>query len=140
MEFLLDSVYYLYNYYMVCTLLSYTYYMTLSCDITLWHSWYMTMMCDICHVILFHTSFLYSKSKWKKKKKKKKNINNDLAVLPSHDTTFLLRFLILRTFCSRGHRCSLFYYHLLLSTLWVLNFLTQFLLSLPLLFLLFFIP
>jgi len=37
-EFLLDSVYYLYNYYMVCVLLSHTHHMTPSCDVTLWHS------------------------------------------------------------------------------------------------------
>ena len=38
-EFLLDFLYYLYNYYMVCALSSYAYYMTdyvASCDVTLW--------------------------------------------------------------------------------------------------------
>jgi len=35
MEFLLDSVHYLYNYYMVCVLLSHTYHVTPSCDVTL---------------------------------------------------------------------------------------------------------
>jgi len=35
MEFLLDSVHYLYNYYMVCVLLSHTYHVTSSCDVTL---------------------------------------------------------------------------------------------------------
>ena len=40
MEFLLDILYYLYNYYMVCALISHTY-----------------------HVILSHITFLYSKSK-----------------------------------------------------------------------------
>ena len=47
-EFPLDSVHYLYNYYIVCALLSYTYHMTLfSCDVTwpvihyLWYvMWY----------------------------------------------------------------------------------------------------
>jgi len=34
----------------------------------------------------------------RKEKKKKKNINNDLAVLPSYDTTPLLSFLVLRNF------------------------------------------
>jgi len=33
-----------------------------------------------------------------KEKKKKRNINIDLAVLPSHDTTPLLSFLVLRNF------------------------------------------
>jgi len=33
MEFLLDFLYYLYNYYIVCALLFYTYHMT-SCDVT----------------------------------------------------------------------------------------------------------
>ena len=37
MEFLLDSIYYLYNYYMVCVPLSHTHHVTLSCDVTLWH-------------------------------------------------------------------------------------------------------
>jgi len=36
----------------------------------------------------------------RKEKKKKRNINNDLAVLPSHDTTPLSRFLILRIYIS----------------------------------------
>ena len=34
-EFLLDSIHYLYNYYMVCILLSHVHYVTLSYDITL---------------------------------------------------------------------------------------------------------
>jgi len=33
-----------------------------------------------------------------KEKEKKRNINNNLAVLPSHDTTPLLGFLVLRNF------------------------------------------
>ena len=35
MEFLLDSVYYLYSYYMVCALLSHTHHVTPSYDMTL---------------------------------------------------------------------------------------------------------
>ena len=62
-EFPLDYVHYLYNYYMVCALLSHTHHVTSSCDVTLVTSWHMTMMCDICHVTLSHTPFLYSKSK-----------------------------------------------------------------------------
>jgi len=39
MEFLLFSIYYLYNYYMVCVLLSYTHHVTFpSCDVTLSHT------------------------------------------------------------------------------------------------------
>jgi len=37
------------------------------------------------HVILSHTPPCSCKSK-EKEKEKKKNINNDLAILPSHDT------------------------------------------------------
>ena len=40
-------------------------------------------MCDICHVILSHTpSCIVSP---KEKENKKRNINNDLAILPSHN-------------------------------------------------------
>jgi len=48
-EFLLDFLYYLYNYYMVCALLSHAYHMT-SCDVTLW-------LCDTCDMTLSHTLF-----------------------------------------------------------------------------------
>jgi len=37
MEFLLNSLHYLYNYYMVCALFSHTYHVT-SCDVTLSHT------------------------------------------------------------------------------------------------------
>jgi len=81
MEFLLDFLHYLYNYYMVCALLSHTHHVTpcdtmwydavTSCHVTMsiWHLWYDT----------FPHSFLCSKSKIKEKK------YIDLAVLPSHD-------------------------------------------------------
>jgi len=91
-EFLLDFLHYLYNYYMVCALFSYAYHVThhvTSCDI---------MWCDAvtsCHVTmtmwhLWRDTFphfpLCSKSKIKEKeKKKKRNIDNNLAVLLSHD-------------------------------------------------------
>jgi len=58
MEFLLVSVYYLYNYYMVCALLSHSH----SCDSIMWH-----LLCDT-----FPHSSLYSKSKRKRKEKKYK--------------------------------------------------------------------
>jgi len=66
MEFLLFSIYYLYNYYMVCALLSHTHHVT----VTMQHLW--------CDTFLY--SFLCSKEK-----EKKRNINNNLAILPSHD-------------------------------------------------------
>ena len=63
MEFLFDSVHYLYNYYMVCALLSHTHHVTSF----MWHdtvtSWYVTVMCDICYITLSHTSSLCSKFK-----------------------------------------------------------------------------
>jgi len=40
------------------------------------------------HVILSHTPPCSCKSK-EKEKEKKRNINNDLAILPSHDIFFL---------------------------------------------------
>ena len=90
MEFLLDFVYYLYNYYMVCTLLSHSHYVILSCDIT-WLvilscdiTWLVIVTCDTCDVTLSHTSSLYGKSRKEKKRKEKKR-NNNLAILPSHD-------------------------------------------------------
>ena len=67
MEFLLDFVYYLYNYYMVCTLLSHSHYVILSCDIT----WLVIVTCDTCDVTLSHTSSLYGKSRKEKKRKEK---------------------------------------------------------------------
>jgi len=75
MEFLLDFLHYLYNYYMVCALLSHTYHVTHHMTVTMWHLW-----CDT-----FPHSLLCSKSKEKKRKKKKRNINNNLAISPSHD-------------------------------------------------------
>ena len=57
--------------------------------VTMWHLWHNTFL----HFLLC------SKSKIKEKEKKINiNINNNLAVLPSHDTTFLLSFLVLRNF------------------------------------------
>jgi len=57
MEFLLDSIYYLYNYYIVCALLSHTHHVTPSYDVTLQHP---NMTCDVS---LSCTSFLCSKSR-----------------------------------------------------------------------------
>jgi len=83
-EFLLDFLYYLYNYYMVCALSFHTHHVTsyvTQCDVTMNHK--------NCDVILSHIPFYVERPK-KKKKKSKVNINNNLAVLPSHDTTPLL--------------------------------------------------
>jgi len=55
-----------------------------------------------------------------KKKKKKRNINNDLAILPSYNTTPLLSFLIPRNFptiCSIDQLCCPFCRHYFLSIL-----------------------
>jgi len=85
-EFPLDSLYYLYNYYMVCALLSHTYHVTyhvIPCDIMLWLPVMWLWLCNTCDT--FPHFLLCSKSKIKEKKKKR-NINNNLAVLPSHDT------------------------------------------------------
>jgi len=59
MEFPLFFVHYLYNYYIVCALLSHTYYVT-SCDY------------DTCDVILSHTPTCVVSPKEKKKKSKYK--------------------------------------------------------------------
>jgi len=91
-----------------------------SCDPSCDYDWVTLVTWHFLH------SFLCSKEK---EKKKKRNINNDLAILPSHDTTLFLSFLILRNFSTThkvGQPCCLFYYYLLLSILLVLNFLAQF--------------
>ena len=61
-----------------------------------------------------------------KEKEKKRNINNNLAILPSYDTTSLLSFLVPRNFStthSIGLPCCPFHFHLPLSILDLLNFL-----------------
>jgi len=63
-----------------------------------------------------------------KEKKKKRNINNDLADLPSHDTTPLLGFLVLRNFSTTrnmGLPCCPFRLHLPPSILELPIFLLQ---------------
>jgi len=72
MEFPLDFLHYLYNYYMVCALLSHAYHMT-----------HHVTSCDYDYVTLSHTLFCVVSPR--KRKKKKRNINNNLAILPSHD-------------------------------------------------------
>jgi len=61
MKFPLFFVYYLYNYYMVCALLSHTHYVT--CHVTLVTS----LSCDTCDVTLFHTPSYVVSSKEKVK-------------------------------------------------------------------------
>jgi len=60
----------------------------------------------------------YSVNK-RKRKEKKRNIYNNLVVLPSHDTTSLLSFLVLRIFTTynMGQPYYPFLAHLLLSSL-----------------------
>ena len=72
MEFPLDFLHYLYNYYMVCALLSHAYHVT-----------HHVMLCDCDYVTLSHTPFCVVSPR--KRKEKKRNINNNLAVLPSHN-------------------------------------------------------
>ena len=65
-------------------------------------------------------------------KKIENKINIDLAILPSHDTTPFLSFLIPRNFLithSIGRPYCLSHLYLLLSILLLLNFLSQFVLS-----------
>jgi len=57
--------------------------------VTLWQS----------HVILSHAPSCSCKSN-KKRKEKKRNINNDLAILPSHDNTSVIVFDIAQFFLS----------------------------------------
>jgi len=59
-EFPLDFLYYLYNYYMVCALLSHAYHVThhvTLCDVMLWLPVMWSWLCDTCDVILSHTPF-----------------------------------------------------------------------------------
>jgi len=67
-EFPLNSVHYLYNYYIVCALLSHTHYVIL----LMWH--FPTLL--PCVVSL---------NKKRIEKEKERNINNDLAILLSHN-------------------------------------------------------
>ena len=57
-EFSLDFLHYLYNYYMVCALFSHAYYVThhvTLCDVMLWLP--VMWLCDTCDMILSRTSF-----------------------------------------------------------------------------------
>jgi len=128
MEFPLDFLYYLYNYYIVCALFSHTHHVTLwhpnSCDYEL---------CNTCDVTLSCTSPCVISPK---EKEKKRNIDNDLAILLSHNTIPLLSFLVLRIFttCNKGQPYYSFCLHFLLSILLLLNLLAEFLLPSPQLF------
>jgi len=69
MEFLLDFLYYLYNYYIVCALFFHThhvtYHVTLPCD-------FLSYDCDTCDMTLSHTPFYVVSPKEKEKEKKYK--------------------------------------------------------------------
>ena len=74
-EFPLDFLHYLYNYYMVCVLLSHAYHVThhvTSCDVMLWLP--VIWLWHLWHDTFLH-SLLCSKSKIKGKEKKNKNKN-----------------------------------------------------------------
>jgi len=87
MKVSLDSIYYLYNYYIVYVLLFYTHYMMSSCNMILWYPWYITVIYDI---VMWYFSILLpcvvSLNKKGKEKEKKRNINNNLAIFPSHNS------------------------------------------------------
>ena len=101
------------------------------CDCDLWHDHPWPSITPIVtlwqsHVILSHTPSCSCKKRKEKKRKRKRNINNDLAVLPSHDTTPLLSFLVPRNFSTTyniGLPCCLFHLYLPLSILVLLIFL-----------------
>jgi len=63
MEFPLDFLYYLYNYYMVYVLFSHTYHVTSSCD-------FLSCDYDTCDTILSHTPSYVVSPKEKEKKYK----------------------------------------------------------------------
>ena len=94
---------------MVCALLSCSHHVTTSCDVTYCDCY---LLLVTYHVILSRTPSYSCKSN-KKRKEKKRNIDNDLAILPSHDTTPLLSFLIPRIFTTHnmGQPCCLFLFH-----------------------------
>ena len=68
------------------------------CDCDLWHNHpsYQLWHCD--KVTWYFPTLHFVVVSPRKEKKKKRNINNDLAILPSHDTTPLLSFLVPRNF------------------------------------------
>jgi len=72
------------------------------------------------HVILSHAPPCSCKSK-EKEKEKKRNINNDLAILPSHDNRRLIRFIFLLKGGFKGSRKVLdqfLWYCCLIAAIW----------------------
>ena len=72
---------------MVCALFSHTYHVTYHvtlCDVMLWLPIIWLWLCDTIVMWHFPIFLMYNESK---RKKKKRNINNDLAILPSHNIT-----------------------------------------------------
>ena len=88
-EFSLDFLHYLYNYYMVCALLSHAYHVILQLSVMwLW-------LCDTCDMTLSYTLLCVVSPK---NIYINININNNLAILPSYDTILLLSFFVPRNF------------------------------------------
>jgi len=74
MELLLDFLYYLYNYYIVCALSSCTYYVTshvIPCDMTCDILFHVTVTHNTCDMTLSHTPFCVVSPRKKKKSKYK---------------------------------------------------------------------
>ena len=91
----------------------------------LWHCDKVMWYFPVLHLVVI--------SSIRKEKKRKRNINNNLAILPSHDTTPLLSFLVPRNFSitrNMGPPCCPFRLYLPPSILVLLIFLPQLLLLL----------
>ena len=76
----------------LCTTFPQLSYDFILCDVTVWH-----LFCDVWHFPALLPCVVSPKEK---EKEKKRNISNDLAILPSHDTTPLSRFLVQRIYSS----------------------------------------
>ena len=66
-EFLLDFLHYLYNYYIVCVLSSHTHHVTSQCDTNV-TSYHVTITHNTCDMTLSYTSFYVVSPKEKEKK------------------------------------------------------------------------
>ena len=101
-EFPLDLLHYIYNYYVAmllyllwspCYLSNDSFVIYRDCD--LWLSIVMWPFCDLCHtfcdsvIVMWYFPILYPSSK-EKKRKRKEILNNNLAVLPSYDISCIV--------------------------------------------------